>query len=423
MIKAFALVDCNNFYVSCEQVFKPKLRDKAVVVLSNNDGCVISRSDKAKEIGIQMGQPIFKCKDMVKKYNIQVLSSNFSLYGDISNRVMSTLSQICSDIEIYSIDEAFILFNYENTFSIESYLKRIRDTVYKWTGIPVSIGSGTTKTLAKAANKIAKRNKELKGILNLIENPDLENYLEQINVSDIWGIGRSFDKLLNKHKIFNAKQLRDLSDSWVREHLKTPGLKTIHELRGIPCIELDEVIKPKKSIITSRTFGSDVENLKELKEAISSFITNASDKLRQQNSVASCIHIYITSNPFKDVEKYYNSTIIYVNNPTANTLELIKYALIGLEKIYKDKIIYKKAGIMLSGIMPDIDAKSSLFFDTYPDSKEEKLMNVMDKINIKYGRNTIYPLSNGIEHNWKMRQLRKSQRYTTQLDELLTIKL
>lgn len=423
MSKAFALIDCNNFYVSCEQAFNPKLINKPVVVLSNNDGCVISRSQEAKDIGIKLGQPIFKYKDIVSKFNIQVLSSNYTLYGDISNRIMTIFSQICPNIEIYSIDEAFILFNYYKTFSIDDYFKKIRDTIYKWTSIPVSIGSGITKTLAKVANKIAKRNKELKGIFNLVDNPELDKYLESIDVSDVWGIGRSFAKLLNTNGIYNAKQLSNVSDTWAKKYLKTPGLKTVLELRGISCIELDNVVKPKKSIITSRTFGNDIESLEEMSEAISTFITNAVDKLRKQNSVASIVHIFIKSNPFKEGEKYYNSTTVYPTTPTANTLELIKCALIGLKKIYKDKVKYKRAGIMLSGLMKNMDAKSSLFSKAYPDSEEQKLMNVIDKINTKYGRNTIYPLSNGIKHKWKMKQLKKSQRYTTKLDELLTISI
>ena len=424
MPKAYALIDCNNFYVSCEQVFNPKLRNKAVVVLSNNDGCVISRSQEAKSIGIEMGQPIFKCKDIVDKYNIQVLSSNFCLYGDMSNRVMTAISDLCSDVEIYSIDEAFIIFNYDKNLNINNYLTNIRNIVFKWTGIPVSIGSGITKTLAKTANRIAKKNNKLNGVFNLIINDlEIEKYLEEINVSDIWGIGYSFSKLLSKHNIYNAKQLRNLPDSWIRAHLKTPGLKTIHELRGIPCIEIDEVIKPRKTIITSRTFGKDVESIIELNEAVSSFVTNASEKLRKQKSVASCVHTYIMSNPFKDCERYYNSTIVYPTLPTANTLELINCSLAGLKKIYKDKIKYKKAGIMLSGIIPGIDAKTSLFFDPYSESKDESLMKVMDKINTIYGRDMIYPLSNGIKHSWGMRQLRKSQRYTTKFEELLTIKI
>jgi DNA polymerase V len=423
MNKIFGLVDCNNFYVSCEQAFNPKLSNKPVVVLSNNDGCVISRSQEAKDLGITLGQPIFKCMDMVEKYNIQVLSSNFSLYGDISNRIMSTLSQICPDIEIYSIDEAFILLDSNQASNLEDYLKIIRDTIYKWTGIPVSIGAATTKTLAKVANKIAKRNKDLKGIFNLVDKPNLEEYLETIDVSDIWGIGRSFVKLLNKHGVYNAKQLSTVNDSWAKKYLKTPGLKTVLELRGIPCIELNDVVQPKKSIITSRTFGNDICNIQEMTEAISTFTTNAADKLRKQNSVASCVQVFVMSNPFKDGEKYFNSTIIPTKIPTANTLDLIRYALIGLKKIYKDKIKYKKAGVMLSEIIQNEGAKSSLFDDVYPESKDEKLMNVIDNINLRYGRNTLYPLSNGIEHNWKMKQLRKSQRYTTNLNELLTINI
>jgi len=424
MPRAFALIDRNNFYVSCEQVFNPKLRNRAVVVLSNNDGCVISRSQEAKSIGIEMGQPIFKCKEIVDKYKIQVLSSNFCLYGDMSNRVMSVISNLCPDFEIYSIDEAFIVFQYDRNFDIDFYLSGIRKTIYRWTGIPVSIGSGTTKTLAKAANKIAKRKRELNGVFNLITNDtEIDKYLKEINVSDIWGIGYSFSKLLKKHNINNAKELKNIPDSWIREHLKTPGLKTIHELRGIPCIIIEEANKPKKNIITSRTFGKDVESLNELNEAISSFVTNAAEKLRRQRSVASFVYIYIMSNPFKECERYYNSIVAYPSIPTANSLELIKYSLIGLNKIYKNKIKYKKAGIMLSGIIPELDAKSNLFSEPYPDSRDEGLMKVMDKINTIYGRDMIYPLSNGIKNSWGMRQLRKSPRYTTKFEELLTIKI
>lgn len=423
MSKIVALIDCNNFYVSCEQVFDPKLLNKPVVVLSNNDGCVISRSKEAKEAGIEMGAPIFKCNEIVKKYDVRILSANFSLYGDMSNRIMNTITYLCPEIEVYSIDEAFVEFDSKNMENVEEYIKYIKETIKKWTGIPVSIGASTTKTLAKLTNKIAKKNKEFNGVFSLLGDKNLDEYLEKIEVSDVWGIGRSSTKLLNENNIYNAKQLSKLPYSWAKKYLKTPGLKTVLELKGIPCIKVEEVVKPKKSIITSRSFGKDIKNIEEMKEAISSFITIATEKLRKQKSIASLINVFVISNPFKEGLKYFNSNTVYLPSATADTFELIKHSLRGLEKIYKENVNYKKAGIMLAGIIPETNVNSTLFHKDYIKGKEEEFIKAMDIINIRYGRNTLFPASNGIEHNWKMKQLKKSKCYTTQWDELPIVKI
>lgn len=421
--KIIALVDCNNFYVSCERVFNPKLEGKPAVVLSNNDGCVISRSDEAKLIGIEMGVPIFKCQELVEKHKIQVLSSNFVLYGDMSHRVMKTLSIFCPEIEIYSIDEAFLSFSGMDEQEINEYCRLICKTVYKWVGIPISIGIGPTKTLAKVANKIAKKNKKATGgVFNLTDHPDIDKILENIEVGDIWGIGRQYSKFLKKNGVMNAFQLRNSPDDWLHKNLTVVGMRTVLELRGIPCIELEIMQKNKKAIGRSRSFGTDLFTLEELNQAVSTFVTMAGEYLRKQKSLASGIQIFVISNPFKEGPRYFNSVSINLPRPTAFVSELINYALQGLKTIFREGVKYKKAGILLFGLVPDDITQLDFFLPSYQGSKEKKLMEVLDIINTKYGKNTIYPLSNGVERKWKMRQLKKSPSYTTNWTEIPEVK-
>jgi DNA polymerase V len=287
MQRVYSLIDCNNFYVSCERVFNPKLEGKPVIVLSNNDGCVIARSNESKALGIGMGVPVFKCKDLIKKHKIQVYSSNYTLYADMSQRVMDTLAQFTSDVEVYSIDEAFLSLSEFMSLNLTEYARDIRSTVKRWTGIPVSIGIGSTKTLAKVANKLSKRNPQYGGVFDITSHTQMNELLEQIRVEDIWGIGRQYTKLLNQNGIYTALQLKNASDTWIRKHMSVSGLRTVWELRGISCIPLEEAPPSKKAIISSRSFGRPVESLEELKEAIASYISRASEKLRAQQSVTS----------------------------------------------------------------------------------------------------------------------------------------
>lgn len=420
--RVFALVDCDNFYVSCERVFNPKLKGKPTVVLSNNDGCVISRSNEVKELGIPMGAPIFQYEDIVKKYKIELLSSNFTLYGDMSKRVMEILKSMCPDIEIYSIDEAFLSFDYFAFHNIDEYIKKIREKVLKWTGIPISIGVGETKTLAKIATKVAKKRKELNGTFNIIGRSDVDEILKKIELKDIWGIGVRFEEFLKKNEVFTAYDYKYLPFDWVKKHLKTFGLRILLELNGVSCIEMDYYEKPKKSICTSRSFGKDLTDFKDLRESIATFITISSEKLRKQNSLAKILSIFIMSNPFKEQEKYYKMSTVYLDRPTANTSELIEKGVEELKKIFKKGLLYKKAGVILSGLIDENEQQLSFFISSYKNSKEENLMKVIDFINKKIGRGSIFPLINGVDKPYKMRQLKRSRNYTTSWEDILIVK-
>ncbi len=284
-MNTFALVDCNNFYASCERVFAPSLNGKPVVVLSNNDGCAVARSEEAKKY-IGMGAPIFKCMDVVKKHNIQVFSSNYTLYADMSQRVKDVLSQFSPYIEPYSIDESFLLLNGFNHIDLNAYGTEIRNRVLKWTGIPVSVGIGPTKTLAKIANKLAKKNKMCQGVLDVTKHPRIDDFLRSVEVDDVWGVGWEYAKLLKKHNINTALDLRDTNEAWIRKKMTVQGLRTVLELRGISCIELEEVVADKKEIVNSRSFGKDVDNYQEVSEAIASYATRATEKLWRKNSTS-----------------------------------------------------------------------------------------------------------------------------------------
>jgi DNA polymerase V len=420
----FFIVDCDSFYASCEKIFNPKTWGKPVIVLSNNDGCVISRSQEAKDIGIEMGVPVFKCEDLIKKYDVQVFSANFTLYGDISRRVMNTLSLFSPDIEVYSIDEAFLMFPYEKDKDYTSLGREIRKTILKWIGIPVSIGIGPTKVLAKIALKIAKKDKKEK-VFNFLDIKDPDEILKDFPVEDIWGIGKRYAEFLKSKGIDNAYKLKNLPDSFIRKFLTIVGLRLVWELRGISCIPFEDLPPPKKSIITSRSFGKDIENIEDLEIAISNFITISSEKLRKQKALANYIQVFLLSNPFKDTPQYFNEITIPLERPTASTMELISYALLGLRKIYKEGIKYKKAGVILMGITQEKEIQLNFFYTPYPKSKDEELMKALDEINKKYGRNTIFPAINGIpseDQKWRMRQKRKSRRFTTSWSELPIVK-
>ena len=317
--KVFALVDCNNFYVSCERVFNPKLEGKPVIVLSNNDGCAVARSEEAKEF-IPMGAPAFKYEDIIKKHNIAVYSSNYTLYSDMSERVMTILGQFTPELEIYSIDEAFLNPTGFTHVDLTEYAKKIRARVKKWTGIPVSIGIGTSKTLAVIANKLAKKNQMCGSVFDITNHSRQDDFLQSVDVEYIWGVGRQYTKFLKRHGIHTAFDLKNAPDHWIKKYMTIVGLRTVWELRGISCIELEEVSEPNKQIIRYRSFGKPVESLEKLKEAISVYATRAGDKLRQQQSVTSYLSVFLETNRFKpDEPQYANSSGCYLHEPTAYT--------------------------------------------------------------------------------------------------------
>jgi len=423
MPKPVAIVDCNNFYASCERVFNPKLKDKPIVVLSNNDGMIIARSNEAKALGIPMGDPLFKIEDKVKKHDIQVFSSNYALYGDMSHRVMSALEQFSPDVEIYSIDEAFMNLEGFDYLDLDEYCREIRDTVTKWTGIPVSIGIAGTKTLAKVANRFAKKHPENKGVLNLYNasKEKIDEILEQTDVEDIWGVGRQYTKLLYTHGIYNAKQLSEAEDKLIRKKMTVMGLRTVYELRGIPCVEYQYFPPAKQSIVSSRSFGKNVEDIEQLKESIAYFTTIAAEKLRYQRSAANFISVFLRTNPFKETAQYHNGCLISLPAPTDITAEMIDYAMKGVEQIYRPGFLYYKVGVMLSGIVP-ADTVQFTLFDKMNRQKMSKATEIVDLINMQHGTGTVVYARQGIKREWRTRSEKKSARFTTSWEELPEVK-
>ena len=417
--KKIGLVDCNSFYVSCERLFNPKIKRKPVVVLSNNDGCIISRSNEAKALGIKMGEPYFKAKDIIIKNNVNVFSSNYSLYGDLSRRVMRTLKRFNSDIEIYSIDEAFMDLSNFSDKEVEEVGKEIRSTVLKWTGIPTSIGIAKTKTLSKVANHIAKKTKV--GVTSLIGAENLDPILEKVEINDVWGVGRQLTKFYQKNGIYNAKQLKNKSNTWIKKCSNVLSSRTAMELRGIPCIELEKTTSKRKSCVVSRSFGKRVENFQELKEAVASYCLNASEKLRSENLVAKALTVFVRTSPFQRSFGYYsNSKTIDFPVATNNSIETVKTAISILQDIYKNGYRYQKAGVMFSGLSNE-DNKNNLFA-CEKDEKINRLMRSIDKTNYRFGRSTLSVASAGIRKKWFMKREHSSKIDTADFYCIPTIK-
>lgn len=413
----YALLDCNNFYVSCERVFNPSLRTVPVVVLSNNDGCVVARSNEVKALGIPMGIPIFKIKHLVALHTIQVYSSNFSLYADMSRRVMSSLALFSPEIEIYSIDESFISLDHIEYRDPTEYSREIRKTVTQWTGIPVSIGIGPTKTLAKLANAIAK--KDPQGVYNITNDPEYMDRLSAIPVVKIWGIGRKYAVRLNQQGIYTVADFMNAHEQWVKKNLSVTGQRTYLELHGTPCIELAEVAPPRKTIISSRSFGTPVTQLSELQEAVASYIAIAAEKLRSQKSTASFVSVYITTNRFQKTSFYAQSSTIQVRPASSYTPKLILAAKELLNRLYRDGYRYKKAGVVLSGISPDT-SKQLVFFERAA-PEEGPIMHAVDHVNRVWGRGTLRTAAEGIAKGWRMNREHLSKRFTTEVNELLVV--
>ena len=416
--KKIALIDCNSFYVSCERLFNPKIRKKPVVVLSNNDGCIVSRSNEAKALGIKMGEPYFKAKDIIVKNNVQVFSSNYSLYGDLSRRVMRTLKRFNSDIEIYSIDEAFIdLSNFPDN-EIEKVAQEIRSTVLQWTGIPTSIGVAKTKTLSKVANHIAK--KKQSGITSFIGVENIDLLLEKVDINDVWGVGRQLTKFYHKNGIYNAKQLKNKSNTWIKKSSNVLGSRTAMELRGISCIDLEKTKSKRKSCVVSRSFGQRVEKYQELKEAVASYCLNASEKIRSESLITKSITVFIRTSPFQSRFGYYsNSKTIDFPIATSDSIEIVKTALTALESIFKNGYRYQKAGVLLSGLSED--TKNKNLFSTEKDEKIKCLMKSIDNTNYRYGRSSISLASAGVQKRWNLKREHSSKIDTSDFYCLPTI--
>jgi DNA polymerase V len=414
MKEIFALVDCNNFYVSCERVFNPCLEGRPVVVLSNNDGCIVSRSNEAKSLGIGMGVPAFEVKDLMEKEGVETLSSNYTLYADMSSRVMEMLLYFTPAIEIYSIDEAFLDLSGLNC-CLTDYGKKIRQRIKKWTGISVSIGMAETKTLAKLANRIAKKTRGADGVMNMTDCPNLSGILTHTQVEHIWGIGYRTALKLKRAGIRTALALRDADINWVRQKFGVVGVRTVYELRNIRCYPLEENPSVRKSVVVSRSFGNPVETLEQLRETSACFASRAGEKLRREGLAASAMTVFIMTSRFIK-NRYFNSHTVEFGTPTNNTVELIRNACSCMDTLYRKKCMFKKSGIVLSGLVSERRVQGNLF-DNVDRAKYSRLMHAVDNIN---GRSNV-PLrwaAGGLTQSWRVKFNRRSSRYTTRWDEL-----
>ena len=421
-----AIIDCNSFYAACERVFKPSLNGKPVVVLSNNDGCIVSRTDEAKALGIKMAGPYYEAKEILEQHKVAVFSSNYHLYGDMSWRVMETLRTLCQHVEVYSVDEAFADLEGIRESAMQTYGLHICNTVEQWTGVPVSVGIAPTKTLAKVANHIAKKNKvATKGTVALLTAGQIREALESTPVQTVWGVGARSAEKLHWLGIDTAWKLRNMSEEWAHKNLGgVVGVRLIKELQGHPCIEMKDPLKKKKMIATTRMFGKPVFELTQLKEAIASYTSRAAEKLRRQSGAAGLVHVFVVTNDYPSNEYSYRPTTkgLYSILPIATSLtnELILHAGMLIEKLYNNGSRYLKAGVMLGNIVPDTSVQYNLF--TAPENVNAKtLMHVMDNVNFSMRDEMVKFAAAGTKKNWKMRQEYRSMRHTTRWEELYEI--
>lgn len=419
----FALVDCNNFYASCERVFNPKLEGKPVIVLSNNDGCAIARSDEAKACGIDMGMPTFMLEEIIKQHDVKVFSSNYTLYGDMSNRVMKILASFSPATEMYSIDEAFLdltSLQYQDLYQLGV---AIRKTIMQYTGIPVSVGIAPSKTLAKMANRYIKKKNKSIGVHCLATQELINEVLNFTEVGEIWGIGNQHEKLLRKNNIKTAIDLSKANDEWIRKNMSVVGQRMVNELRGTPCIKWEDEIPAKKAICNSRSFGHLVTDKSQMQEAVSNYAANVALKLRNQKSCAKQLHLFIQTNAFRTEDKqYFRSIDMVLPVATSSSNELIEHALHALDIIYKPGFRYLKAGVIVQDLIPETGLQKGMF-DTVDRGRNKLVMAALDKINKSIGKKIVRFARQGFDKKWKLRSGHLSQRYTTNINELLTIKI
>ncbi|WP_018343410.1 Y-family DNA polymerase [Cytophaga aurantiaca] len=418
----YALIDCNNFYASCERVFNPSLNGKPIVILSNNDGCIIARSNEAKELGIDMGGAYYMIEKDLKKHNVIAFSSNYTLYGDLSQRVMNTLAEFTPEIEVYSIDESFLNFEgFELIGGLNNIGKNIKATVFRNTGIPVSVGFAPTKTLAKLANRIAKKNKSYNGVCVLDSNEKIMDSLRIIKIGDVWGVGRQFEALLNNNNVYTAYDFINLPEDWVKSNLSVVGLRMQKELKGIKCISLELTTDAKKNICTSRSFGRYLTDKSIIGEAMSNFASRCALKLRKDKTVCSVIQIILYTNRFKlDQPQYFANKTIHLDVPTNNTIEIINYALKALDLVYRDGYRYMKCGVIVSGIVPENRIQQNMF-DNIDRSKHSKVNNILDTLNNRYGADVLKVGSLGVAKQWNLKAEKLSKCYSTRWNDLITI--
>jgi DNA polymerase V len=418
----FALVDVNNFYVSCERVFKPKLEGIPIVVLSNNDGCAVARSNEVKALGVKMGTPWFKMKDLAREQGILAFSSNYTLYGDMSNRVVQILRDFAPDTEVYSIDESFLRIEtvahlYGGAVAMG---QQMRERIKQWTGLPVCVGVGPTKTLAKFANHLAKKNPQFEGVcdLHVIPRPERVRWMSGIEVGEVWGVGGRIARRLEVMGIHTVLDLRNTSPKEMRRYFGVVMERTCNELRGISCLALDDIAQPKQQIMSSRSFGRPVETIEELREALASYLSRAAEKLRKQQSVSAAVYVFIQTNRFNKDEQYNAGLTVPMLEPTDDTLTLTAAALAGLEVMYRSGYRYKKAGVMLTLLSDKHARQTSIFDNSVVTQRSTKLMTALDTINRDYGHGTVRSGASGFTQYWAMRNENRSPRYTTRWDEL-----
>lgn len=417
----FALIDCNNFYASCERVFRPDLNGKPIVVLSNNDGCVIARSNEAKAVGIPMGAPAFEYKKLFQQHHVKVFSANFALYGDMSHRVMTILSEYTPEMEIYSIDECFLKLDGLEHLDLQDYGEQMRCKVAKWTGIPVSVGIAPTKSLSKLANRIAKKFPERTNGVYIIDSEEKRlKALKWLKIGDVWGIGRRHAQRLKAQNVQTAFEFTQLSDAWVRKNMSVVGLRLKQDLQGIKTLDL-ETVQPKKNIATTRTFETNYTTYEQLHERVVTFAVSCAEKLRKQKSCCHSLMVFIHTNRHRgDLSQYSKNIVIQLPFPTNSSIELANFAAQALKRIFKEGYAYKKAGVIVQDFTPENTLQTTLF-----ESRNERhvaLMKTIDKINVQFGQQKIRLGAQDPKRVWKMKQEKLSPRYTTQLSDIITIK-
>ena len=419
----FALVDVNNFYVSCERVFQPRLETVPMVVLSNNDGCAVARSNEVKALGVKMGTPWFKMKDLARQHGILAFSSNYTLYGDMSNRVVSILRDFSPDMEVYSIDESFLhIERVAHLYGgVVAMGQQIRGRIKQWTGLPVCVGVGPTKTLSKLANHIAKKNAVFEGVCDLysLSRTERQRWMAQIEVGEVWGVGRRINQRLGAMGIQTVLELRNASPKEIRAQFGVVLERTCEELRGISCLDLEDVAPAKKQIMSSRSFGAPVERIEELQEAVASYVERAAEKLRRQGSESGAVYVFLETNRFKEQEPQYNAgKTIPLAVPSDDTRLLIQAAMRGLKTIFRPGYRYKKAGIMLTLLSGKGERQETLFDNPVENARSSRLMAAMDAANREFGRDTLHSAATGVTKRWAMRSENRSPHFTTRWEDL-----
>jgi DNA polymerase V len=414
----FALVDCNNFYASCEKLFRPALATRPVIVLSNNDGCVVARSAEAKALGIKMGVPVFMIKDEIKRHRIEVCSSNYSLYADMSARVMQILEQMAPEVEVYSIDEAFLGVGLlAANFDLPAYALEIRNKVEKWTGIRTCVGIGPSKTLAKLANYAAKKYPGTRGVVDLRDTQRRKRLMKITPVEEVWGVGRQLTKSLNSDGIKTVWELHQTDLKAMRAKYSVVLERTISELRGISCLALEDSAPPKQQIVCSRSFGTRITEITQMREAVRMYAARAAEKLRAEGQLAGHLSVFVRTGGFNQSEpSYSNSAVTRLNPPTSDTRVISRHAIRLLGSIWREGYRYAKAGIVLQDFTEEGVMQADLFTQLLPDYKSDAVMRLMDAINAKVGK--VWLAGQGTNHVWKMSRERLSPRYTTAWDDL-----